>query len=672
MSCQDSKDSCKHDHKEVKSCHTHTHSHEGGCCGHHHHHSGGKWYTFLPDLVCLAAMLSCIFLFDYVGIAPGMKWMEIVAYIIAALPVGIPILRSTLKEWASGSIFNEFTLMVFASVGAYLIGEYAEGVAVLLFYSFGEKLEGVVSGDVKGQIRNLLGKMPKTAAVIVSDGSVKSVNPSEVKVGDRVLVKPGMAVPLDGKLCGISEAEFDTSAMTGESVPRSFKEGEEISSGMIPVSRSISIEVSRPYSDSAMMRIMNMIEDASKNRAKSETILRKITKWYTPLVMTGAILLFVVPWILSVVGMTAGFVWTDWFRRSLVFLVCSCPCALIVSIPLTYFSSIGIASRKGVLFKGHRQLDDMRKFHTIVFDKTGTVTTGKFHVENIHSETLSPDEILAIAAAADKGSAHPLAQAICEEAEKRGLVIPDLSDIETIPHGISALQDGKKILVGSPKLLKENGVGVNDYIRNSSLTCVCVAVEGDLYGVIELADTPKEGVDETVRDLHSLGVYKVGILSGDSEAAVKRVASLTGVDFFRASLLPAQKSKIVAELQPEFGDVAFVGDGINDAPALAQANVGIAMGTLGSDLAIESADVVIAGDDLRKIPDGIRISRKVKSVLLENVIFAFGVKILVMILGAFGIASLWAAVFADTGVTLVTVIWTLCRLKIWQLKRNES
>lgn len=655
-------DHCDHGH-----CHHHDHHHDH----HHHDHNHGEGekesllHRFLPELVSLVMMLLALVFFH--GHGEEKMWIKLAAYIVAVLPVAIPILKSTFGEWRRGDIFNEFTLMVMASIGAFCIGEYPEAVAVLLFYSIGEKLEDVVSGDVTSQIHRLLGKMPKSASVVTDKGII-SVKPEDVEPGQTILVKPGEAAPLDGTLEENGDVDFNTSAITGESLPRTYTEGMLVNSGMIPVNKTARIKVTARYSDSSMSRIMKMIDDASKNRAPSETILRKITRWYTPLVFGAAVLIFVIPWLVSLFNPGFDFVWLSWFRRSLVFLVCACPCALVVSIPLTYFASIGVSSKKGVLFKGHSYLDDLRKIDTVYFDKTGTVTTGKFHVDEVKAKPgRSETDVIRIAATVEEGSAHPLAGAILEYAKEKGIAPIAASGVETVNHGMKAMVNGTPVLVGSRKFMEANDIPVDGIMADG--TAVYVAAGGKLSGVILLSDTVKPGVRNAVSELHALGVKDVEILSGDTDKAVAKVAQEIGADGYKAQLLPADKRNLIEARMKAGHCVAFAGDGVNDAPALATADTGIAMGTLGTDMAIESAGVVIAGDDLSKIADGIKMSKRVRSVVIENVAFAFGVKILVMTLGAFGIATLWAAVFADTGVTLITIIWTLLRLKIWELRK---
>lgn len=663
-----------HTHHEADS-HNHCHGCGSSCgCGHGHAHTHGsaenRLKTFSAELICGALMAGALIAFHYISISGDREWIKAAAYIVSLLPVGIPVAKGAWRTWRSGNIFNEFTLMILASAGAFLIGEYPEGVAVLLFYSIGEKLEDVVSGDVRNQIKNLVGKMPKYATVATDAGEVRT-KPEDVKVGDVIVVKPGESLPLDGVLISPGEADMDTSAMTGESVPRVYSCGQEVPSGIIPVDKEVRLRVTHPYADSAMMKIIKMIEDSSANRAPSETILRNITRWYTPLVMAGAILFFTVPWLMGIFG-GFDFVGTHWFRVSLVFLVCSCPCALVVSIPLTYFAAIGISARGGILFKGHRQLDDMRKFTVMLFDKTGTVTTGKFRVTGVEAtEGHSADEVLGLAAAVDARSAHPLAVAIVAEAKEKGVKLPEVSDVKSVSHGMTARMGEFQISIGSAVLMQRMGIRIPAAHAADATTRIYLAKGHEYLGAVALADTVKAGSAEAIERLHRMGIRKIGILSGDREETVAAVAKDTGVDFYRSALLPGQKEDIVKEYGKKNVRVAFAGDGVNDAPALAASGVGIAMGTLGSDIAIESADVVVSGDDLRKIPEGIKISRKVRTLLIENITFAFGVKLLVMVLGALGTATLWAAVFADTGVTVITVLWTLIYLKIWRIRKKN-
>ena len=655
---------CKHCHTSNSHSHSHGHGHDhdhkhNHNHGHQHVHShgenhGGKLAVYSREILTGVLLLAGVIASHYYS--SHLWWIY---YVIALLPVGLPILKEMLEAWRSGSIMNEFTLMVAATVGAFVIGEYPEGVAVLLFYSFGEKMEDTASDDVKRRIKSLLGRLPETARLKEGD-TLRTVKPSDLTPGSILVVNPGERIPVDALLLGNREVDFDTSAITGESVPRSFRPGEELSSGIIPVNQSVEVKTTKPFSDSSMTRIMKMIEEAQESKSPTENMLRRITRWYTPLVFVCALLLFFIPWIVDA-ARGVDFEWMKWLRRSLVFLVCSCPCALVVSIPLSYFASLGNASRRGLLFKGSKYVDAMRDVKTVMFDKTGTLTTGKFHVSAISGIT-DNNKIISLAAALDSESSHPLAKAIVEYSLEKNIKPAEAVNVTTVSHGMSASVDGKLCLVGSRSLMKKHNVDVPQ--SSSDASEICVALDGKYMGSIYLLDTVKPEAKDAVSRLHALGVTTVEILSGDHKEAVERVRKEIGADSCYASLLPEEKQNIInARREGGNGKVAFVGDGINDAPAIAASDVGVAMGTLGTDIAMESSDIVIAGDSLEKLPEAISLARKVRRVVIENVSFALGIKALVMILGAFGIASLWAAVFADTGVTLITIIWTLLRLR---------
>lgn len=622
--------------------------------------------TYLRELaVCLllvaGVVLSHSGILSEISHASGSRfdWASLVWFLMAVSPVAFIVLSDAWKDWRKGDLMNEYTLMLLACAGAFLIGEYPEAVAVLLFYSFGEKMEETASDDVRSRIRSLIGRLPDKAHVVMPDGRLEETSPEKVAVGTTIAVRPGERVPIDGRLEGNDSIDFDTSAITGESVPRLFEPGGLVLSGMIPLDRNARLTTERPFADSSMSRMMKLIEDAASKKSPTESMLRRITRWYTPTVMILATLLFVVPFVVSLFPGTHSFVWQTWLERSLVFLVCSCPCALVVSIPLSYFASMGTASKLGLLFKDSAHIDALRKVDTAVFDKTGTLTTGQFHITaTVAANGFNENDVLTFAAAADAASAHPLAQAIVAAAKDMSL--PEATDAITVPHGIKATVDGQKVLAGSRKLMHDNGIVIPE--SNRPETEVCVSVGRRYAGSVYLEDTLKPEAAEAITLIRKEGVKHIMILSGDREQAVASAAKEAGADSWLSQLFPADKQRTIDGLRTKGHKVAFVGDGINDAPAIASADIGIAMGTHGTDMAMESADIVVAGDNLSTFPKAVRLAKRVRGVVTANVVFALGVKAAVMILGAFGIASLWAAVFADTGVTAITIIFTLIAL----------
>lgn len=624
---------------------------------------------YKKEIVCTLMLLAGVIashfgLFD--RLIPGRPaaghLLALFWYLLTVLPVAGVVAADAWREWRRLDFMNEFTLMLLASAGAFLLGEYPEAVAVLLFYSFGEKMEDDASDKVRDRIKSLIGRLPDRAIVVGADGGVQEMNPRDVEPGSVIIVKPGERLPLDGLLISPSEASVDTAAITGESVPRYFKAGGTLLSGMIPLDKEVRLKTIHSFSDSSMSKILSMIEDVASRKSKTETMLRKITRWYTPAVMIAATLLFVVPWIVAA-AQGAPFPWRTWLYRSLVFLVCSCPCALVVGVPLSYFAALGKASRLGLLFKGATYIDALRRPDVILFDKTGTLTTGEFRVTSVspaagHTER----EVVAIAAALDAQSSHPLARAIEGYALSQGIKVDKAEDVKSVVHGIVGTVDGQSAMAGSRSLMSKYAVKVDAVGRESSE--ICVSLGSDYIGSIYLSDTLKNDAPQAIAALHDLGVPYVGILSGDREEAVAAASKAAGADGFEASLLPADKQRVVEVWREKGKDVVFVGDGINDAPSIATADVGIAMGTRGTDIAMQSADVVIAGDDIGRIPAGIRLARRVREVVITTVAFALGVKLTVMTLGALGIATLWAAVFADTGVTLIVILYTLLALRV--------
>ncbi len=631
-------------------CHQHKPQPTSCCCSH------GKALTtsMAPEIISLVLLVAGMVM-GWSGVWTR-SWMPLTYYLVAIAPVAWLIVTEGISLWRKADFLNEFTLMTLAAIGAFAIGEYPEAVAVLLFYSFGEKLNRRASDDVRRRIRSLISRMPATVTLCCGT----KMSPEAVEVGKTLLVSPGERVAIDGVLIADHPIEMDTSALTGESVPRSYDPGQEVPAGVIPIDHQVKIRTTRPYSDSTMSRMMHLIDDAAAKRTPTETMLRRITRWFTPAVVILAVSVFVVPALVAIFTGT-HFDALTWFRRALVFFVCSCPCALVVSIPLSYFATLGNTARRGLLFKGASHIDVLRDVDTVVFDKTGTITTGRFHLVSVSAAGCSEDELLALAAAVDAQSSHPLAQAICK-AERGGALAPRVSEIHSVPHGMRAIYNNvATVLVGSRKLLESEGIDVP--APASDLSEICVARDGSYLGSIYLADTVKEEASEAISQLHKLGIGQVCILSGDRPEAVASVADAVGADSYRAGLLPEEKYSEIERLKADGRRIAFVGDGINDAPALARADIGVAMGTLGTDMAMESADVVVAGDNLLRIPEGIRLARRARRVVFENVIFAFSVKGVVMTLAAFGLATLWAGVFADTGVTLLTILWTLLRLR---------
>ena len=654
-----------HHHDSHEHTHDHDHGHDhchGHCHCHHHDHSHGTpgqpWYRLFALEITSGAILGLTALFTHLQLLPAP--LPLILYLISAIIVGLPVLREAFGEWRHGDIMNEFTLMILASVGAFFIGEYPEAVAVLLFYSFGEKLQDRAAGKARDHIRSLIDRMPDTVDVVQPDGSLRSMRPDQVPAGSVIRVKPGMRLPLDGKLDGTAPATFDTSAITGESVPRTYAPDAVIPSGLIPTDREVSLTTTCTLADSSVSRIVRTVEEAAKAKSHTENLLRRITRWYTPAVMLGAVLLYLIAWIATP---ASQFVWQMWLNRTLVFLVCACPCALVISVPLSYFASLGKASTRGLLVKGSTYFDAMQHVDTVVYDKTGTITTGRFRVTAITpANGVTPSDLLAIASGMESQSSHPLAESVRQAAAEKGVKPSPCTDIRTVLHGLSASLGNHRILAGSPRLLSENGIDMPGN-EDDGETLICIAEDSRYLGAIHLADEIKHDAAESMKQLHRLGVKNIQILSGDRPEAVRRVAAEVGADSWHAGLKPEEKYQILRQLKAQDHRIAYVGDGINDAPALTIADVGLAMGTAGSDMAMEHADVVIAGDDLAKVPLLMRISRKARRVAITNVVFALGVKVVVMALGACGIASLWAAVFADTGVTLITVLYTLLALR---------
>src|SRR5690625_3929636 len=577
-------------------------------------------------------------------------------YLLAYLPVALPVWRQALIHLRKGDIFTEFFLMGIATLGAFYIGEYPEGVAVMLFYSLGEAFQQGAVQKARANIKALLDVRPESAHVIRDDSS-KTVHPTEVSIGEIIRVKPGERVPLDGKLLNSRNA-FDTSALTGESKPRNFRKGESIMAGMINLNQVIELEVINSYENSSICRILQMVQEASSRKAKTELFIRSFARVYTPIVVLLATLLVFLPYYFA-----SPYVFDEWLYRGLVFLVISCPCALVISIPLGYFGGIGASSRNGILFKGSNYLDLMSKVNTIVMDKTGTLTHGVFKVQKVHSNELDTKEFLDIVSAIESYSTHPIARAIVSH-HSSNLSAEKVEEISG--HGLKGEVNGKSVSVGNGKLLKKFNIDYDSNIDQIVESIVIVAIDNKYAGYITIADEIKSDAAQAIVEMKKNGVKQAIMLSGDKESIVQKVASTLKIDKAFGGLLPEDKVRKVEELQADSNNIiAFVGDGINDAPVLAMSDIGIAMGGMGSDLAIETADVVIQTDQPSKIPTAIKIGKKTKQIVIQNISLAFGVKLIVLILGAGGLATMWEAVFADVGVALLAI---LNAIRIQQMK----
>ncbi|MBP6064563.1 MAG: heavy metal translocating P-type ATPase [Bacteroides sp.] len=632
-----------------------------GCnCSHRHEDNRLKtgwvhYRTYLPALISFMMIVTGA-LFNHFGLFQT-NGVALLWYAIAYVLVGFPVLKEAVQSLLQLDFFNEFTLMSIATIGAFSIGEYPEGVAVMLFYYIGELFQARAVGKAKRNIRDLLDVRPETATVW-HNGLFEKRHPQQVKVGEVVEVKVGERIPLDGQLLN-EQAFFNTAALTGESVPRTIRQGEEVLAGMIATDRVVRIQVDKPYDQSALARILTMVEEAAERKAPAELFMRKFARIYTPIVTGLAVLIVLLPFLWSLLTPGFTFVWDDWFYRSLVFLVISCPCALVVSIPLGYFGGIGAASRAGILFKGSNYLDAITQVNTVVFDKTGTLTQGIFEVQ--HLESLNPDgewELLQLIASAEQQSNHPIAQAIARYGKTRGVPLLQVTDtIEIAGHGLRVLMEGREILVGNSLLLARQGIPFPEQLSEVSETIVVCAVDGSYAGYLSLSDSPKADAAQAIRDLQALNITNIQILSGDKQAIVSTLASELGVKQAYGDLLPEGKVNHIEKLKEDPNNrIAFVGDGINDAPVLALSHIGIAMGGLGSDAAIETADVVLQTDHPSRMATAIRIGLATRKIVWQNIGLAFGVKLIVLLLGAGGLATLWEAVFADVGVALLAIL----------------
>ncbi|MCI8954268.1 MAG: cadmium-translocating P-type ATPase [Bacteroides thetaiotaomicron] len=584
-------------------------------------------------------------------------YFSLIWYVVAYLPVGLPVMKEAWESMKDKDYFSEFTLMFVATLGAFYIGEYPEGVAVMLFYSVGELFQEKAVDKAKRNIGALLDVRPEEAAV-VRDGRVIIENPQSVKVGETIEIKTGGRVPLDGMMLN-EVAAFNTAALTGESVPRSIRMGEEVLAGMIVTDKVIRIKVIRPFDKSALARILELVQNASERKAPAELFIRKFARVYTPIVIGLAVLIVLLPFIYSLITPQFLFTFNDWLYRALVFLVISCPCALVVSIPLGYFGGIGAASRLGILFKGGNYLDAVTKINTVVFDKTGTLTKGTFEVQSCNCESgVSEEELIRMIASVESSSTHPIAKAVVNYAGRRDIELSSVTDSkEYAGLGLEAAVNGIQVLAGNGRLLSKFQIEYPPELLSITDTIVVCAIGNKYAGYLLLSDSLKEDAKIAIQNLKALGIQNIQILSGDKQSIVSNFAEKLGISEAYGDLLPDGKVKHLEELrQHTENQVAFVGDGMNDAPVLALSNVGIAMGGLGSDAAIETADVVIQTDQPSKVAEAIKVGKLTRRIVWQNISLAFGVKLLVLILGAGGLATLWEAVFADVGVALIAIM----------------
>ncbi len=614
-----------------------------------------KQKKILYRIIAAAVLLVlCIFL-------PLEGWLRLAVFMIPYVIIGHDILKKAIIGICNKEIFDENFLMAVATVGAILLGEYVEATAVMLFYQIGELFQSVAVGKSRKNIAALMDIRPDYANVEGEDGEIEQVDPDEVAVGTVIVVKPGERIPLDGKIIeGISS--LNTSALTGESMPREVFEGDMVSSGCVNLSGLLKIVTTKAFEESTVSKILELVENSSMRKSKSENFISKFAHYYTPAVCYAALALAIIPPIVSMFVLGGSAEWSKWLIRALTFLVISCPCALVISIPLSFFGGIGGASAQGILIKGSNYLETLAKTECIAFDKTGTLTKGVFEVIKVHAiSEKSPDEVLRLAAYAEYYSTHPISKSLVEAWEKKSGTHIDkaqVSKVEEISgHGLLARVEQSQIAVGNSRLMERQGITILPPEENGTL--VYVTIDGEYVGYIVIADVLKEQSKEAMGKLRKVGIKRLVMLTGDVKNVAEQIAAQLGMDEVRSQLLPAQKVEQVEMLLEEKstrGKLAFVGDGINDAPVLTRADIGIAMGALGSDAAIEAADVVLMDDNPLKIAQAIGISRKCLRIVYENIFFALSIKAICLVLGAVGIANMWLAIFADVGVMVLAVL----------------
>jgi len=609
----------------------------------------GKFKVYVPAIFSFVMLIVGIAL-DYFNAFPHFSgWIRILWYVIAYIPVGFPVMTEGLKSIKNGDFFTEFFLMSIATLGAFVIGEYPEGVAVMLFYAVGELFQNAAVKKAKRNIKALLDVRPNEALVYRENNYI-SVNPEMVEIGEKVQVRLGEKIPLDGILLS-EKGSFNTAALTGESKPDTIAKGEKVFAGSINLDGVIEIETTKEFKDSSIARILDMVQNATARKSKTELFIRKFARIYTPIVVFLAIGLTFLPYFF-----VDDYVFSDWLYRALIFLVISCPCALVISIPLGYFGGLGAASKNGILFKGASYLDEMTKVNTVVMDKTGTVTKGVFKIKEIKAIGWKEPEFMKYLMAMEEQSTHPIAKAIMEyKADGEDFQASEVTEIAG--KGLKGTVNGKTVLVGNKALMISNNIEVPSETDNIVESIVMVSIEGKFAGYVIIADELKDDAHDAIKQIRESGISKIIMLSGDKDSITQQVAKEMGIDTAKGGLLPEDKLNEVEKLMSENdGRVAFIGDGINDAPVLAASDVGIAMGGLGSDVAIETADVIIQTDQPSKIAKAIKIGRSTRRIVYQNIALAFGVKAVVLVLGAGGLATMWEAVFADVGVALLAIL----------------
>lgn len=615
-----------------------------------------KQKKMLYRIITAFVLFVVLMVLEHTGVLEQLpsQWLVFLIYLIPYLVIGYDIVYKAVRNISHGQVFDENFLMMVATFGAFGVKEYSEAVAVMLFYQVGELFQNYAVGKSRQSISDMMNICPEYAN-IEEDGVLTQVDPDDVEVGTIIVVKPGERIPLDG-IVTEGTSMIDTAALTGESVPRRATVGDEIISGCVNGSSTIKVKVTKAFEDSTVARILELVENASSKKAKVENFITRFAKYYTPVVTIGAVILDILP------PLILGGGWADWIQRACIFLVISCPCALVISVPLGFFGGIGASSKIGILVKGSNYLEAVAEMTTIVFDKTGTLTKGEFKVSEVQpsadkNNTIGKEELLEIAAYGEGYSNHPIANSI-REAYGKTLSMERVTDTEEIAgHGIHTFIDGREVYLGNAKLMDAQNIA---YTENKTAGTVVYVVCNNVFaGSIVISDTVKEGSKDAIRDMKQVGVKKTVMLTGDRQAAADAVAAELGIDEVHAELLPADKVGQVEKLlgaQNEKERLAFVGDGINDAPVLTRADIGIAMGSMGSDAAIEAADIVLMDDDIRKIASLVKIARKTLGIVKQNIVFALAVKALVLLLGALGMANMWEAVFADVGVSVIAIL----------------